>query len=83
MNKITEYDNFKTKNKNYDVLDVENKIENLEYYWKEVKFKISQEDVTSVKYYIHTMYLVSMYKEAKPERLIRILSQQAKTGGLF
>ena len=30
-----------------------------------------------------TMYLVSMYTETKPEKLIRILSQQAKTGDYF
>ena len=48
MNKITQHDNFKTKSKNYDVLDEEVEIQDYEFAWKEVKFNISQDVRTIV-----------------------------------
>ena len=48
MNKITQHDNFKTKSKNYDVLDEEVEIQDNEFAWKEVKFNISQDVRTIV-----------------------------------
>ena len=47
MNKTTEHQKIEKNTKNFDVMDIEYSIEDLEFFWNEVKVKIS-EDIRTI-----------------------------------